>query len=250
MEATKATDTDEADGSMHRQRLDLFENTLNGRYLAMASLREVDSLGDTYKSFSETKRWNVVHEGDVIGQIWRAKRYVDNVICWMVKPAVLDFSFPQSGILGGYRATTKKGAIDELIDWHTHATLNHQSGDWTFRCFHRWLASEYNDPECKDEKRRYFAIHSDGKSRWISLEFVGEEQPFQGMMGTPGWHASGYRGTRRVIVHQAATPEEALDTLISIVSLAPSKEETEKRNLGQSLPLERHYGSLAAGPTP
>lgn len=216
----------------------------------MTSLREVDNLGKTYKSFSETKRWDVIHDGDTIGQIWRAKRVVDDVICWMLKPAVLDFSLPQSNVVSGYQATTKKGAIAELIDWHINAKLNYQSGDWTFRCFDRWPTSEYSDPEHTYEKRRYYAVHANGESKWVSLEFVGKEQPFKGEMGTPGWHAIGYRGTRMIVVHQAATPEEALDTLIPIISLAPSTEETRKRDFCHHLSPERHYGSPAAGPTP
>lgn len=216
----------------------------------MASLKEVHNLGEMYKAFSETKRWNVIHEENVIGQVWRAKRYIDNVICWMVKSAVLDFSLPQSSIIVGYRATTKKGAVSELVDWHTLAALNHRSGDWTLHCYFQWLAAAYHDPECKDEERRNLAVYPDGHPKWINLSFIEEQQPYQGKMGTPEWHAAGYRGNRRVLVHQAATLEEALDTLISVASVPPSEEEMEKRNLGLSLPIEHHYGSLAAGPTP
>jgi hypothetical protein len=214
----------------------------------MTTLREIDHQGEAFGAFLETRRWDVLEGRTIIGQIWRSLRQADNVVCWMVKPAAIEFSIPQSAIAAGYRATTKKGAIQEILNWHNNAHLNQKSSDWTLHCYRHWLAAAIYDS--KEESRSFLAIHPDGRRRWISLSYIDELTENRGMMGTPGWHATGHRGNRTVIVHSAGTPEEAMDLLIAQISLPASPEDREKRMMTTPLPVERHYGTLAASLAP
>lgn len=215
----------------------------------MPTIREIDSQWEVYRSFEETKRWDVVGDGVSIGQIWRAKRFSDGVICWMIKPASIGWSMPSSAVTAGYQRTTKKRAIQEIVDWHTNARFNHTSGDWTLHCYRVWNAIDYR--LSNEQERSYFAVHSrDKTSKWISLSYIDAECKNRGMMGTPGWHATSRRGNRTVIVHQAQTAEEALDTLISAISEPPSPDDIKSKYAISSLPVERHFGTLAMGMTP
>jgi hypothetical protein len=208
----------------------------------VATLREIGSKSEVYREFVETRRWDVLHGRKVIGQIWRALRHADNVVCWMIKPAAIDFSMPQSFITGGYRATQKKGAIDDLLDWHQNADLNHATDGWTLHCYRDWHGAALH--RALDETRSYLAIHPEIGMRWISASYNQDDNQHLGMMGPAGWHVSGRRGTRTVIVHQAASVEEGLDTLISVISLPATEEEKKSRMMTDTLPVERHFGSL------
>lgn len=167
----------------------------------------------------------------------------------MITPAAIQQSFPVSDVSLGYGRTTKKGAIQEVIDWHVNARFNYLVGDWKLHCYHVWTALDHH--LSNEQSRRYYAINeSANRSKWISLSYIDEERKELLMMGGRGWHASGRRGERTVIVHQAETVEEALDTLIAAIGREPSPDDYRPPHIDSSLSVERHFGTLSTSMKP
>jgi hypothetical protein len=152
--------------------------------------------------FTETACWTVADAGVQIGEIWKGER--GNTKCWMVAPASLGHSIPQSMVSEGYSKTTRKGAVDDLVRWHAlrGARLDHDG--WALHC----------EAEAGTE-RTYRALSPDGT--WHAVRVAGGD----------GWTARGSRGWRKVLVTGAASAEAAIALLLPRIAQAPDGDETK-----------------------
>lgn len=198
-------------------------------------LRPAENMGESYRYFRETRRWDVLLDDLVIGSIWRAER--DNrKVCWMMRPRVLDRSICGS--------QTKMESIRNLVEWYENEGNTIHAHAWTIHC-RRSRMHRYGNGTVE---RRYLAVHPENGMRWIEASFNPEMRPSRGAMGGVGWQLVSYRGRRTVIVHDASELESGIELLLSHAGRRPDREETWSMYLRD----ERYYSNappVPAGPT-
>lgn len=205
-------------------------------------LTSVPTLGDNYRGFAETARWSASYDGHPIGEVWRGEKDYGRskpVVCWMKKPAALGFSFPDSAVISGYARTTRKAAVQQLVNWHMNRNILLKCDDWTLHC----------DTNRTDDLT-YLAMHPELGARWIHASLNREEKPFRGAMGGVGWQISGQRGRRTVIVHDVPTLEDGIAHLLEHVGRKPDPEDVPHHQQIWGLAVERHYPAASPARAP
>jgi hypothetical protein len=194
-------------------------------------LIKADTLNIVDGGFVETDRWKVVISGEAIGEIWRGKR--DSKGCWFVVPACHGISLHQSYVSGGYAATTKKGAVSDLQQWHENRSQHRKVGNVDLHVFKR------RDEEA-EQAGSVLAVLPEGGNRWIHTTHRKSRQPHHGALSEPGWYANSRRGNRYVGADHCSSENEAIDLLLPEI-LA----ETTREDKLAIPPQTRLRGSLA-----
>jgi len=192
----------------------------------------IPHLGENHGAFFETARWDAFDGDQHIGQVWKAVRH-DGVVCWMQRADAVGHSMPCSGVIGGYARTSKKGALSDLVSWHRNRPLTVEADGWTIHCCR-------NVDVPNGAERTYLAMRPGHADKWLHASHNETEKPFRGAMGGIGWHVTGYRGQRMVVVHDADDLDEALRFALDRIAATPFQEEAVKY-AHRHLEVERHY---------
>jgi hypothetical protein len=194
-------------------------------------LIKIETLNVMDGGFIETDRWNVVLGNVEIGQIWRGKRAAKG--CWFVVPACHGLSLHQSYVGGGYAATTKKGAVDDLLNWHRNSPDYRKVGEAELHVFKK------RDGEA-EQTANILAVLPEGRTRWIYTVHRKSLQPHHGAQAEPGWYASSRRGNRYVGADNCASEAEAIDLVLPEILV-----EADRDDKMAIPPQIRFRGSLA-----
>ncbi len=186
--------------------------------------------------FRETACWDVQHDGEVIGQVWRGEDYRQKV-CWMLDVPFLRDPRMHRAVIGGYSRTSRKGAVAELVEWHVNRTSSTSVGDGFFHC------ARIRKSDC-DIRKEYFAEFANGVARWVYTSQVIEARKRMGIRAVEGWYADVNRGTRFISALYCASEEEALSLIVDEAGMTVQPDE---RNFCHPLPIEFH-GSLSPVP--
>lgn len=168
-------------------------------------LVKTDTLGAVDGGFVEANRWKVLLEGRHIGDVWRGKRAAKG--CWFVVPACHGVSLHQSYVGGGYAATTKKGAVEDLLNWHGNVGLFRTMSSVALHVF----VVKETDAERQSD---ILAIFPGGRAVWIDTLHRKLPRPRSGPQAEPGWYAAGRRGNRFIGADNCASEDEAIALLM------------------------------------
>lgn len=179
-------------------------------------LIKIETTNCTDGGFGETDRWKAVLDGVEIGQVWRGKR--DAKGCWFVVPSCHGISLHQSYVGAGYAATTKKGAVADLKNWHDNQPLFREIAGVALHVF---SVKEDSSEKTAD----ILAVLPDGSTRWIYTVHRKSLQPQRGAQAEPGWYANSRRGNRYVGADNCSSEEEAIELLLPEVLQAAERED-------------------------
>jgi hypothetical protein len=182
----------------------MFEDSTKAKLIKVDPATLSDRIAHGY--FHEIARWDVFLDNMNLGQVWKTQ---DNRgrTCWGICVSFLSDSIHMGkAVISGYNATTKKGAVWDLFQWHKNRHRSFELDSVTYHCgrhFDRYSVEEMS----------FLAEFPSGLSKYVHATHVKEEKPHQGAMRKIGWYASTRRGNTSIYARYCETLSEALSLI-------------------------------------
>jgi hypothetical protein len=156
--------------------------------------------------FHEVARWDVTLDDVNLGQVWKTQDGRGRT-CWGIcVPFLRNDTQMGTAVIGGYSATTKKGAVWNLFEWHKNRHRSFELDGVTYHCgrhFDRFGVEEMS----------FLAEFPSETTKNIYITHVKEEKPQRGATGKLGWHASANRGHTRIYARSCESLIEAVSLI-------------------------------------